>query len=193
MTNLFNTKCLVLDRNYQPIRIVDLRGAIYLIFREVANVINQDYKKFNLQEWISHSEEQYKNNTNFRALRSVNSAFGIPDVVILKNFRQKNPRIPACTKNNIIFRDLYRCQYCETKLRHPETTIDHVVPVSKGGVLSWENAVTSCRTCNNKKGNKDLDKCGLMLSNIPKPLLWDRKYFRRYEERFPNEAWKRFL
>ena len=190
---MFNKRVLVLDKNYQPIRIVDLKGAIYLVFREAANVIDADYNVFNLKEWIAHSEIRHTIDSEFKALRSVDSAFGIPDVVILKSFKQKHIRQSICTKKNIGFRDLYVCQYCSAKLTHSESTIDHVVPVSKGGKLTWTNVVTSCRDCNNKKGNKDLDKSGLMLSNKPKPLFWDRSYFIRYEQRYPNPVWKRFL
>ena len=193
MGNIFNSKSLVLDKNYQPIRIVNLKGAIYLVFREVANVIDQDYNIFKLQEWIRHSENTYAVDKDFKALRSVSSVFGIPDIVILRNYKQRVPRQSACTKNNVIFRDLCECQYCGMKLMHSETTIDHVIPASKGGSLTWENAVTACKRCNNKKGNKDLDKSGLMLSNIPKPLFWDHNYFRRYEKRYPNDAWRSFL
>ena len=32
-------------------------------------------------------------------------------------------------------------------------TRDHIVPVSKGGGNSWENVVTACSPCNNRKGN----------------------------------------
>ena len=102
-------------------------------------------------------------------------------------------RESICTKKNVGFRDLNTCQYCAKKLSHSETTIDHVVPVSKGGQLIWGNVVASCRDCNNKKGNKDLDKSGLMLLNRPRPLLWDRGYFLRYEKRYPNPVWRRFL
>jgi 5-methylcytosine-specific restriction endonuclease McrA len=190
---MFNKRILVLDKNYQPIRIVDLRGAIYLVFREAANVIDADYNVFNLREWITHSEIRISIDSEFKALRSVDSAFGVPDVVILKHFKQKYTRQSICTKKNIGFRDLYICQYCSEKLTRSESTIDHIVPVSKGGKLTWTNVVTSCRDCNNKKGNKDLDKSGLMLSNRPKPLFWDRSYFARYEKRYPNPVWKRFL
>ena len=190
---MFNKRVLVLDKNYQPIRIVDLRGAIYLVFREAANVIDSDYNVFDLREWISHSEIRISIDSDFKALRSVDSAFGIPDVVILKNYKQKNVRKSICTKKNVNFRDLYTCQYCAAKLSHSEATIDHVVPASKGGQLTWDNAVTACRDCNNKKGDKDLDKSGMKLYNKPKPLIWDRGWFKKYEKRYPNEAWKRFI
>jgi len=190
---MFDKKVLVIDKTYQPMRIVNLRGAIYLVFREAANVIDEDYNVFNLQEWMRHSEIRITVDSDFRALRSVDSAFGVPDILIMKNYKQKTVRKSICTKKNVNFRDLNVCQYCRVKLTSNDSTIDHVVPASKGGQLTWENAVTACRSCNNKKGDKDLDKSGMKLYNIPKPLYWDRGWFKKYEERYPNDVWKRFL
>jgi len=193
MTELFSKKVLVLDKSYQPMRIVDLRGAIYLVFREVANVIDEDYNVFTLKEWIHHSECRHNVDAGFQALRSVDSAFGIPDVLIMKTFKQKHIRKSNCSKKNVNVRDLYVCQYCKAQLTHNKATIDHIIPSSKGGKLTWENAVTACRDCNNKKGDKDLDKSGMKLYNEPKPLYWDRGWFKKYEQRYPNTVWKRFL
>ena len=75
MTDLFSKKVLVLDKTYQPMRIVDLRGAIYLVFREVANVIDEDYNVFDLKEWVHHSECRYGVDVDFKALRSVDSVW----------------------------------------------------------------------------------------------------------------------
>jgi 5-methylcytosine-specific restriction endonuclease McrA len=57
-------------------------------------------------------------------------------------------------------RDKYCCQYCGGQFLYQELTIDHVVPKSKGGRLTWENSVTACGPCNVKKGD----------SLYPKPL-----------------------
>ena len=45
------------------------------------------------------------------------------------------------------------CKYCETRAA---LTIDHVLPLSKGGKWVWENLVTACTKCNGKKGSKSL-------------------------------------
>jgi 5-methylcytosine-specific restriction endonuclease McrA len=44
------------------------------------------------------------------------------------------------------------CQYCNKRVRD-DATIDHVVPLSKGGADAEENWVLSCFSCNNQKGN----------------------------------------
>ena len=60
----------------------------------------------------------------------------------------------------IFKRDRYRCTYCGCEVhrrdpRHPKyATIDHIVPLSKGGMSIDSNVTTACRECNGKKGNK---------------------------------------
>lgn len=42
-----------------------------------------------------------------------------------------------------------RCPYCHEVLE--ETHLDHVIPLSRGGVHSWENVVLACPGCNTRK------------------------------------------
>jgi 5-methylcytosine-specific restriction protein A len=43
------------------------------------------------------------------------------------------------------------CHYCAKKFKPEELTMDHVIPVSKGGKSTKGNIVPSCKECNNKK------------------------------------------
>jgi len=194
MPLILNKKVLVLDKNYRPIRITSVRGAIYLVFREAANVLDDDYNVFTLSEWLRHSAHRKEvGDKEFKALRSVNNVFGVPNTIILKNYIQRKVRNPACTKMNVFIRDMYQCQYCSTKLPQGHATVDHVIPRSKGGDLTWENAVTSCRECNNLKGSKTLLQCNMKLLKRPKPLCFDIKFFRYYAKRFRKTEWYKFL
>jgi 5-methylcytosine-specific restriction enzyme A len=44
-----------------------------------------------------------------------------------------------------------RCHYCKGKFKPAELTMDHIVPVVRGGRSVKGNVVTSCKDCNNKK------------------------------------------
>jgi 5-methylcytosine-specific restriction endonuclease McrA len=74
--------------------------------------------------------------------------------------------------NTFLFaRDDYTCQYCG-KHRHELRgrqflTRDHVLPVSRGGGNSWDNVVTSCSPCNNRKGGRLPREAGLRLLSQP--------------------------
>ena len=53
----------------------------------------------------------------------------------------------------------HRCAYCGRRMER--LTIDHVVPISRGGWHFSGNIVPSCRSCNPRKGNRLLSGKGL--------------------------------
>ena len=62
-------------------------------------------------------------------------------------------------------RDKSTCQYCGST-KH--LTLDHVIPTSKGGKSSWDNVVTACEKCNNRKSDRTPQQAGMTLKTIPK-------------------------
>ena len=48
----------------------------------------------------------------------------------------------------------YRCMYCSRKFEPEQLTLDHIVPLSRGGSHSTGNVGPSCAKCNVHKGNK---------------------------------------
>ena len=69
-------------------------------------------------------------------------------------------RIPY-RRSDIFKRDGWRCRLCGRELRDTTdstdmraATIDHIVPLSKGGDDTAENVQAACRGCNSLKGNR---------------------------------------
>ena len=91
----------------------------------------------------------------------------LPAVIRLFKFDKLPKRKVSYSRRAILDRDMYRCQYCLTRLTARSATIDHVVPRSHGGLTTFENIVTSCEYCNNKKGNRPLDQTHLRLNQRP--------------------------
>ena len=60
-------------------------------------------------------------------------------------------RIPDAVRAEIIVRDGGSCRRCHST-RNLE--VDHIVPVSRGGVSAEDNLETLCRRCNRRKWNK---------------------------------------
>lgn len=55
----------------------------------------------------------------------------------------------------------WKCKQCKCKVQPPdgtynesEATVDHIVPVSKGGLHVWSNVQCLCRACNSSKSDK---------------------------------------
>lgn len=45
------------------------------------------------------------------------------------------------------------CAYCGKKLTRQNATLDHVIPLSRGGDDSRRNLVWCCKKCNKEKGS----------------------------------------
>ncbi len=43
------------------------------------------------------------------------------------------------------------CHYCQRAFTPAQLTMDHIVPISRGGRSTKGNVVPSCKACNNKK------------------------------------------
>jgi 5-methylcytosine-specific restriction endonuclease McrA len=46
------------------------------------------------------------------------------------------------------------CHYCQKKFPVEELTMDHIVPLIRGGKSIKSNLVPACKECNSKKQNK---------------------------------------
>lgn len=69
------------------------------------------------------------------------------------------------SRQAIFRRDGHLCQYCGSK---QNLTLDHVHPRARGGKDTWENLVTACVTCNNRKGDRRPEEVGMTLAKPPK-------------------------
>ncbi len=45
------------------------------------------------------------------------------------------------------------CYYCRKKFPYKQLTMDHLIPLARGGRSTKDNLVPSCKDCNNKKKN----------------------------------------
>jgi 5-methylcytosine-specific restriction endonuclease McrA len=80
-----------------------------------------------------------------------------------------------------------RCAYCG----NAASTIDHVIPRSRGGADSWENLVACCLRCNNVKGDRTPQEMGWSLRHIPRPPHGTAWLVRGVERTQPQ--WEEFL
>ncbi|QLY26294.1 HNH endonuclease [Bdellovibrio sp. KM01] len=46
------------------------------------------------------------------------------------------------------------CYHCGEKFKAAELTMDHLIPIARGGKSTKNNCVPSCKDCNSKKGYK---------------------------------------
>jgi len=109
-----------------------------------------------------------------REVRTVRVTLRVPAVLRLLEFvplkRKKN--IVRFSRANIFIRDKNRCQYCGEHYGKSHLTLDHVTPVVQGGAKSWENIVTACKPCNQRKGGRTPSQAGMRLIQRPSRPPW---------------------
>ena len=94
-------------------------------------------------------------------------AIRIPRVVALKDFDRLPRQDVKFSRHNIYLRDGNRCQYCGHKFSSSELSLDHVIPLSRGGSSTWENVVCACLSCNVRKGNRTPHEASMRLIAPP--------------------------
>jgi 5-methylcytosine-specific restriction endonuclease McrA len=105
-----------------------------------------------------------------REIHAVSFSFKLPSVIRLLRFVHIKRRVDYVpfSRANIYARDDYRCQYCGEVFPTSELTFDHVLPVAHGGRKDWENIVTSCVSCNRRKGGRTPEQAHMRLIRHPR-------------------------
>ncbi|MDH7569669.1 MAG: HNH endonuclease [Armatimonadota bacterium] len=161
---------LVLNQDFEPLNICNLRRASVLVYLGKAEVLH----------------------TDGHALTTVSGQTFKASVLRLRHqVHRPRPRL-RLSRRSIFARDNYTCQYCGESGK--EMTIDHVVPRRMGGGDTWENLVACCRRCNGKKGDKSLAQAGMRLLREPrKPAVIPLISLSYYLRGVRNQVWQQYL
>ena len=138
---------LVLNADLGPLHRVSVRHAIRMLFREVA-VVHEARPDARI------------------------GVYPIPTVVRLVGYvvtRWRRGRGPSWSRAGVLARDGRRCAFCGGAA----TTVDHVLPRSRGGGDTWENTVAACARCNNRKGDRTPAEARMPLRRTPAAPTWD--------------------
>lgn len=138
-------RTLVLNAGYEPLAVVSFKRALVLVMNEKATVIEHDAEE---PVW------------------GTRASYDRPAVIVLTRYVRVpvSRRIPV-TRRGVLRRDAYRCAYCAK----PASTIDHILPRSRGGADSWENLAACCLRCNNIKSDRTPQEMGWELRITPRP------------------------
>ncbi len=144
-------RALVLNASYEPLKIVGWQKAIILWFQGKVDILDH-HNLF---------------------VRSVQLSFQVPSIIRLKTYVNVRKTSPIrFSRENIYVRDKYICQYCCARFSTKDLTLDHVMPVSKGGKKDWNNIVTACKACNQVKADRTPYEAKMPLKTKPVAPQW---------------------
>jgi len=75
--------------------------------------------------------------------------------------------VPPLHNLPLFSRDGRMCMYCGERFSTRHLSRDHVTPLSQGGADSWNNVVTACLRCNNRKAGGTPQQAGMELLAVP--------------------------
>ena len=134
---------LLLNATFEPLCVVSSRRAIVLVLAHKAESVD-------VAADVVHAERV---------------SLAVPIVVRLTRYvRVPYPTSVPLSRRAVFTRDGQTCVYCGASA----TSIDHVVPRSRGGTHTWDNVVAACRRCNHTKADRSLAEMGWALPHPPR-------------------------
>ena len=165
--NLSTPRVLVLNASYEPLHVTSAKRAITLVQYGVAEVLEE-------------SDD---------VVRSPSTELRVPSVIRLRRYvrRPRAHPIPF-NRRNVLRRDHFACQYCGSR---EDLTIDHVHPRSRGGRHGWDNVVTACRVCNQRKGSRTPDEAQMPLRMPPRAPSFGFYAYGQFAQM--REGWGKYI
>jgi 5-methylcytosine-specific restriction endonuclease McrA len=154
---------LVLNADFTPLNITSLQKSMKLILKGKAEILKEDLEK----------------------ILTVSGEFIRPLIIRLFNYVKFRPKAIKISRHRIYARDNHQCVYCGSKRN---LTLDHIIPRSKGGPNTWSNMVTSCSSCNVKKGDKSLEQAKMRLNKQP----YEPQFFTEIAGKNLETTWENF-
>ncbi len=190
------TSVLVLNRTYAAVHVIQVRRAVCLLFRNLAEVVHIEagqYSNHDFDSWLAVSELNAMERLSDQDwIRSVNFQFQVPRVIRLMDYDRVPKQSVRFSRRNVFARDGNRCMYCNRRFPPSQLSLDHVLPRSRGGDTTWENVVSSCVKCNVHKGGRTPREARMRL--ICRPVKPKRSPLLHLKLNNPKYAiWKVFV
>ncbi len=165
---MVNSPVLLLNQNYEPLNVCNVKRAIVLLYQGKAEVLENGLGE----------------------IRALSCSFPLPSVIRLVYLIKRPRHQRRLTRQEVFTRDKYTCQYCGRQTR--ELTLDHVIPRYRGGEHVWENVVSACIPCNRRKAGRTPSEAGMRLIRAPfrppvAPFFIPYRYIQAHKE------WHRFV
>jgi hypothetical protein len=103
------------------------------------------------EEWVTLPVFEWQ-----PSIKTLHGLVRVPTVVVAKKYSDmpKKEYRGKPTKEGLFFRDKGRDAYTGKLLDWDDATIDHVIPLGRGGLDTYENTVLTNREVNNWKGHR---------------------------------------
>ena len=140
---MLNLPVLVLNQNYQPLNVCNVKRAVVLLDRGKAELMENGRGYIN----------------------TVTTPVPVPSIIRLFHMVKRPPVHRRLSRRAVFIRDKFTCQYCSKQSK--VLTLDHIMPRSRSGPHTWENVVSACIPCNHRKAGRTPKEARMKLLREP--------------------------
>jgi hypothetical protein len=144
---------LVLDKGGQPLRWSSVEDAITA---KCKNLIAWDY-----------GDTDVTLHGGIARATGLQSQITVKSIIAVKGKIKHDPKYLGVVSRRKLFQRDKCCTYCLGSFPESYLSVDHIIPLSKGGLNTWTNIITACIACNQKKGARTPEEAGMKLHFVP--------------------------
>jgi len=153
------------NKNSQTILALDVGGRPFdwLQWKDAVNLYSRDEIA-----WEAGSDSIVVHG-GINQITGKQSVMTLNSIVSIKgaNVSKKMSTVPALTNRALFSRDGHVCMYCGKQFNQSLLTRDHIIPRAQNGSDTWDNVITACKACNNKKACYTPEQARMPLLAIP--------------------------
>jgi 5-methylcytosine-specific restriction endonuclease McrA len=156
---------LLQEINAMDVLQLDISGRpqAWITPKEAATLYASDCVAWTLGEPFAVLRGGIQRRTGVQSRIEVHPIVAVRGAIPSRAWRQ----VPALTNPKLFVRDRQVCAYCGNHFVADDLTREHIVPTSRGGIDSWTNCITACRSCNGRKGSRLLQESHMELLYLP--------------------------
>lgn len=146
---------LLLNASFEPLGIITQRRAVSLLLKGRVEAASREAVE----------------------IQGVSDVLRVPTVIRLRRYVNVPRRGVRWSRKAVLQRDNFTCAYCGRRpgdwqhgylLTRQSFTVDHILPISRGGKSTWGNTVCACPACNQRKGSRLPHEAHMKLQWEPK-------------------------
>src|SRR5664279_1926072 len=136
---MLESPVLVLNRGFAALTLTDVKRTFTLFYKGHVRAVLPDYTTYAWDEW-----QDIPVQADDDVVTTPNLVIRVPRVIQLLSCERSPRNDVKFSRHNIYMRDGNRCQYCGKRFSTSDLSLDHVIPLSRGGPSNWDNIVCAC-------------------------------------------------
>jgi 5-methylcytosine-specific restriction endonuclease McrA len=135
--------------------------AVCLAFRALVRPSEQERRRRKTANVVARQRHLYATDPDFQAKRQA--------LKVKRKRAMDGTRVVPVNRERVAARDGWRCSLCGGVVTRADWSLDHVIPLSKGGEHTYGNVRLAHNNCNKRKGARMPDGGGVDIAGPSRP------------------------